>query len=291
MNAAEIPFGGGVSPRFTRRPEGQSTIEYVLIIAIIALVVLIAGPWVSSAIRNQFNAVAGAIGSGTAGEGFREPQDIPDPNNGTAFAVYSADDHSLMFYKRRGMPKVGDMFNYRHVTAVYTGFETRGFGLVHYDPESNNWDTCDTDVPWYEMRTRVTKVTVVDRGIKPHSLSQYFRRFENLESADLGNFDLSESVSLHALFLQCSSLRFANVPCISSVCTDFQDAFSHCPNLKDLDFNGGDFSGANNFYHMFTSSGSLSFDCSSWNVWSDVLHTNFNAGAPGVIAPKVWTTK
>ena len=33
MNVAEIPFGGGVSLRFTRRPKGQSTVEYVLIIA------------------------------------------------------------------------------------------------------------------------------------------------------------------------------------------------------------------------------------------------------------------
>lgn len=98
MNASEIPFGGGVSPRFTRRPKGQSTVEYVLIIAIIVLVVLIVGPWVSSAIGNQFNTVAGAIGSGTTGENFYEPVDIPDPQNGTAFAVYSEDDHSLMFY-------------------------------------------------------------------------------------------------------------------------------------------------------------------------------------------------
>ncbi|RGS88877.1 hypothetical protein DWX63_11020, partial [Collinsella sp. AF20-14LB] len=85
--------------------------------------VLIAGPWVSSAIRNQFSFVTGAIGSGTTGENFYEPEDIPDPNKGTAFAVYSADDNSLMFYKRRGVPKAGDMFNYRRVTDVYTGFE------------------------------------------------------------------------------------------------------------------------------------------------------------------------
>ena len=64
MNAAEIPFGGGVSPRFTRRLKGQSTIECVLVIAIIALAVLIAGPWVSSTIRNQFNLVAGTLGNG-----------------------------------------------------------------------------------------------------------------------------------------------------------------------------------------------------------------------------------
>ena len=36
-------FRGGVSRRFTRRPKGQSTVEYVLVIAIIVLVVLIAG--------------------------------------------------------------------------------------------------------------------------------------------------------------------------------------------------------------------------------------------------------
>lgn len=282
-------FRGGVSPRFTRRPKGQSTVEYVLIIAIIVLVVLIAGPWVSSAIGNQFNLVAGAIGSGTTGENFYEPVDIPDPQNGTAFAVYSEDDHSLMFYKRRGVPKVGDMFNYRRVTEVYTGFENESYGLAGYDPTLYNWDTCDTNVPWYEMRTRVKKVKVVDRGVKPRSLGNYFRRFENLESADLGNFDLSETVSLYGLFLLCSSLRSANVPGVSSACTNFQDAFAYCPELKDLHFNGCDFSGANNFFHTFLNSGSLSFDCSSWNVWSDVLHTDFNAGSPGVIAPTVWT--
>ena len=281
-------FRGGVSPRNTRRLKGQSTVEYVLVIAIIVLVVMIAGPWVSSAIRNQFNLVAGAIGSGTTGENFYEPEDIPDPQSGTAFAVYSEDDHSLMFYKRRGVPQVGDMFNCRRVTAVYTGFEARKFHLVHYNPESNNWDTCDTDVPWYEMRTRVTKVTVVDRGIKPHSLAQYFRRFENLESADLGNFDLSETVSFYGLFLLCSSLRSANVPSISSACTNFRSAFAYCPELKDLDFNGCDFSGANNFFHTFLHSGSLSFDCSDWNVPVSANHEGFNCDAPGVILPKAW---
>lgn len=253
--------------------------------------VLIAGPWVSSAIRNQFNLVAGAIGSGTTGENFYEPVDIPDPQNGMAFAVYSEDDHSLMFYKRRGVPQVGDTFNYRRVTEVYTGFENESYGLVGYDPTSNNWDTCDTGVPWYEMRTRVTKVTVVDRGIRPHSLAQYFRRFENLESADLGNFDLSETVSLHGLFLLCSSLRSANVPSVSNVCTDFQDAFACCPSLVKLNFGECDFSGGKTFFHMFQSSRSLSFDCSDWNVPVSANHESFNYKAAGVILPKVWTAK
>ena len=100
--------------------------------------VLIAEPWVSSAIRNQFNLVAGTLGDGTNkggwesggagdGNGSLTDADIVDPVHGMAFAVYSKDDHSLMFYKRKGLPKVGDMLNNRRVTEVYTGFETETY--------------------------------------------------------------------------------------------------------------------------------------------------------------------
>ncbi|WP_432315872.1 Flp family type IVb pilin [Collinsella aerofaciens] len=123
MHAAEIPFGGGVSPRNTRRLRGQSTIEYVLIVAIIGLVVIFAGPQVAGAIRNQFNTVTETLDEGASGIAFKDPVDIPDAKHGTAFAVYSADDNSLMFYKRRGVPQVGDMFNSRRVTEVYTGLK------------------------------------------------------------------------------------------------------------------------------------------------------------------------
>ena len=188
-------FRGGVSPRSTRRPKGQSTVEYVLIIAIIVLVILIAGPWVSSAIRNQFNTVAGAIGSGTTGENFHEPQDIPDPANGTAFAVYSEDDHSLMFYKRRGVPKVGDMFNYRRVTEVYTGFETEVY--------TGTWPK--DDCPWFPIATEVESVAVADVGVKPLSMAWWFNQFCNCKSFDLGNIDTSECVSFRRLFSTCTA--------------------------------------------------------------------------------------
>ena len=200
MYSAEIPFGG-VSPTFTRRLKGQSTIEYVLIIAIIALLILIVGPWVSSAIRNQFDTVAGAIGSGTAGEGFREPQDIPDAQNGTAFAVYSADDHSLMFYKRRGVPKVGDMFNCRRVTEVYTGFETETY--------TGTWP--DDDCPWFPIARQVKSVTVADDGIKPLSMAWWFNQFVHCESFDLGNIDTSKCTSLERLFSSCGSVAAADL--------------------------------------------------------------------------------
>ena len=55
---------GGVSPRNTRL-RGQSIIEYVLIIAIIGLVIVFAGPDVAGAIRNQFNLVGNTVNNGT----------------------------------------------------------------------------------------------------------------------------------------------------------------------------------------------------------------------------------
>lgn len=65
MHAAAINLRGGVSPRSTRL-RGQSIIEYVLIIAVIGLVIVFAGPGAAGAIRNQFNLVGNTVNSGTS---------------------------------------------------------------------------------------------------------------------------------------------------------------------------------------------------------------------------------
>ena len=62
----QLTFGGGVSPRGIRL-RGQSIIEYVLIIAVIGLVIVFAGPSVAGAIRNQFNLVGNTVNSGATG--------------------------------------------------------------------------------------------------------------------------------------------------------------------------------------------------------------------------------
>ena len=66
MHAAALSPRGGVSPR-SARLRGQSIIEYVLIIALIGLVIVFAGPGVAGAIRNQFNQVTNTVNSGTNG--------------------------------------------------------------------------------------------------------------------------------------------------------------------------------------------------------------------------------
>ena len=62
----QLTFGGGYLLESTRL-RGQSIIEYVLIIAVIGLVIVFAGPGVAGAIRNQFNLVGNTVNSGTAG--------------------------------------------------------------------------------------------------------------------------------------------------------------------------------------------------------------------------------
>ena len=68
MHAASFSPRWGVSPR-SARLRGQSIIEYVLIIALIGLVIVFAGPGVAGAIRNQFNQVTNTVNSGTTGGG------------------------------------------------------------------------------------------------------------------------------------------------------------------------------------------------------------------------------
>ena len=61
----QFRLGGGVAPKTTCL-RGQSIIEYVLIIAVIGLVIVFAGPGVAGAIRNQFNLVGNTVNNGTS---------------------------------------------------------------------------------------------------------------------------------------------------------------------------------------------------------------------------------
>lgn len=74
MHAAAFSPREGVSPR-SARLRGQSIIEYVLIIAVIGLVIVFAGPGVAGAIRNQFNQVTNTVDSGTDGGNFMSAEE------------------------------------------------------------------------------------------------------------------------------------------------------------------------------------------------------------------------
>ena len=220
-------FRGGVSPRFTRRLRGQSTAEYILIIAIIGLLVIFAGPGVANAIRNQFSQVTDTLDEGTGGNTFKDAVDIADPENGTAFAVYSEDDNSLMFYKRRGAPEVGDMFNDRRVTAVYKDFETTtppSSGDMKYEAGA-----------WHEYKSEIKTVTVVDSGIKPINISGWFGNFTALESFDIGNLDMTDCKAAEYLFAYSRKLASADLSGWDTPAfKDIGGIFEGCTGLKSV---------------------------------------------------------
>ena len=292
--------------------------------------VLIAGPWVSSAIGNQFNLVAGTLANGIdkgswetdgtgGGDGSLTDADIVDPVHGMAFAVYSADDHSLMFYKRKGLPKVGDMLNSRRVTAVYTGFEENSYnGSVNWHqsefPHINNGDT---NTPWYEFHEDIIKVEVVDFGIRPTNMGFWFQRFYALKILNIDKFDMSRNTSWQHTFWMCKSLDdldlsrlnvngFYAIESMCAVCTNLKTLnlrswkgttgcinllVARCPNLTTLNLGDIDISNCGSFEQMFYGCSNLKYDCSDWNVSASALHDNFNVNASGVIAPTVWTAK
>ena len=74
MHAAAFLPRGGVA-RKTARLRGQSIIEYVLIIAVVGLVIVFAGPGVAGGIRNQFNQVTNTVDSGTDGDNFMSAEE------------------------------------------------------------------------------------------------------------------------------------------------------------------------------------------------------------------------
>ena len=169
------------------------------------------------------------LGEGTGGNAFKDPVDIPDPKHGTAFAVYSADDNSLMFYKRRGVPKVGDMFNDRRVTALYENFEN-GF------PEDQQMYEAG---PWHEYKDRVQTVRVVDEGIRPITISKWFGNFSALKSFDISKLDMTACEKAFYLFFGCRNLENAdlsnwNTPAL----TDVGGMFEQCNRLSSVTLDG-----------------------------------------------------
>ena len=284
MHAVALSLRNGLSSRNVRL-RGQAIVEYLLLIGICGLVILFAGPGIWKSIENHFGFVANSIenadGSGT-GEDSGSTDPKADPVNGTAFAVYSADDGSLNLYKRDRVPAVGDTFNNRKVTAVYTG-------LDGWNDSSAPWDSID--------KSSVETVSCIDEGIKPKRLEKWFYKFSNLKSVELSKLNTSNVLSLYGLFMggdenlqtinglenwdtsrvknmscmfwSCSSLRKLNLSrWNTSDVTTFYGAFQGCSALTNIDISNWDVSNAQNMSFLFFNCSTLTTtgDLSSWNT-------------------------
>ena len=203
-----------------------------------------------------------------------------------AFAVYSADDQSLDFYKRFEVPKVGDTFEGKTVTEVYTGMETTRYTAI--DPNDSDGAT---NVPWYSRSSDCKSVSVVDDGIKPINIAFWFHHFDNCISFDVSNLDTSSVLSIEHTFYSCKNVKNLDLSTWDlSHCESAVSAFAWSSKLESIEF--GSISTANfksyGCYWMFTGCSNLSLDCSEWIIDPSAANYAFNSGAPGVIPPKTW---
>ena len=162
-----------------------------------------------------------------------------------AFAVYSADDGSLNFYKRSGVPAAGEQFEGKTATAVFTGYETETPG------EGNN-------VPWSSYSSNVKTVTVADEGIAPISTSGWFCDFTNVESIDLSKLNTSNVTDMTTLFAGCSALTSLDLSSFDTAnVVSMTNLFTDCSALTSLDLSSFDTSNVEYMTGLFEGSSKL----------------------------------
>ena len=168
-----------------------------------------------------------------------------------AFAVYSADDGSLSFYKRAEVPKQGTMYLGKRATAVYTGLENM------------------TSIPgWMLNYSKDIKTAIVyDEGISPIDTGFWFAELRNMKTADVSKLDMSKCKTIGCMFTNCTSLATLDLSAWDTrSLTDMNQAFQNCTSLTKLNVSGWDVSKVTNMTLSFAEDRTLSsLDLSTWD--------------------------
>ena len=167
----------------------------------------------------------------------------------TAFAVYSADDGSLDFYKRMDVPEIGDTLEGKTVTDVYTDFENK-----HYVFETEGAN----HVPWFDIRKKVQSVQVVDDGIQPYYTHAWFAQMESLTDCDIAKLDTSHTSVFYDMFNGCTSLESLDLTHMDTSSAIYMGyMLKDCPQLKTVDVSSFDTSKCQDLSIFFSGDSSL----------------------------------
>lgn len=175
----------------------------------------------------------------------------PDASDSVPFAVYSEDDASLTFYKRRALPVEGSVFEGKKATAVYASIQNT-----------------NSTPPWKGIASKIKRVAVVDGGIAPQTMYAWFFECNNLLSVNLSRLDTSETTSLGYAFSRCKSLTDLDLSALdTSSVGSFADVFQDCSSLRSVNLAGWDTSSGKDFRQMFYRCASLEeIDISSFKT-------------------------
>lgn len=177
----------------------------------------------------------------------------PSASDSVPFAVYSEDDASLTFYKRRALPVEGSVFEGKTATAVYA-----------------NIQNTKSTPPWKGIASKIKRVAVVDDNIAPQTIYAWFFECNNLLSVNLSRLDTSKTTSLGYAFSRCKSLTELDLSALdTSSVRSFADVFQDCSSLRSVNLAGWNTSSGNNFSQMFFQCASLGeLDVSSFETGS-----------------------
>lgn len=175
----------------------------------------------------------------------------PSASDSVPFAVYSEDDASLTFYKRRALPVEGSVFEGKTATAVYA-----------------NIQNTKSTPPWKGIARKIERVAVVDEGVAPQTMYAWFFNCANLLSVNLSKLDTSKTMSLEYAFSGCKSLTDIDLSTLdTSSVRSFADVFQDCSSLRSVNLADWDTSSGNNFRQMFIQCASLEeLDVSSFET-------------------------
>lgn len=175
----------------------------------------------------------------------------PSASDSVPFAVYSEDDASLTFYKRRALPVEGSVFEGKTATAVYA-----------------NIQNTKSTPPWKGIASKIKRVAVVDDNIAPQTMYAWFFECNNLLSVNLSRLDTSKTTSLGYAFSRCKSLTDLDLSALdTSSVRSFADVFQDCSSLRSVNLAGWDTSSGKDFRQMFYRCASLEeIDISSFKT-------------------------
>lgn len=175
----------------------------------------------------------------------------PSASDSVPFAVYSEDDASLTFYKRRTLPVQGSAFEGKTATAVYA-----------------NIQNTKSTPPWKGIASKIKRVAVVDDNIAPQTMYAWFFECNNLLSVNLSRLDTSKTTSLGYAFSRCKSLTDLDLSALdTSSVRSFADVFQDCSSLRSVNLAGWDTSSGKDFRQMFYRCASLEeIDISSFKT-------------------------
>ena len=171
-----------------------------------------------------------------------------------AFAVVYDDGNggrAAKLYNRAKVPAAGDVFEGDTVTEVITGIENKAGAF-----QDNGG-------------TKLTKVEVVDYGIQPLTMKDWFNRCYELASVEgLSKLDTSKATDMSGMFYQCSGLASLDVSSFDTAKVgNMGSMFSGCMRLTSLDVSKFNTANVGNMSSMFDGCSSLtSLDVSSFDT-------------------------